>query len=413
MSRLFISSLVLLALFHLTTAQYSPLSHILRDKNSLEFYYDQANEDIGAANSQGKLSAKEEVWSSQLSSTIAKIQLDLAKKYEDLYLMQQDMAAVQQHIKAIRNVQRERNQVLAEMENQRVQLERTELEEEKVKIANEDKIFASENLVRRLRERKTRIKGSIHRLTSLIQEANLELKGSHKSKENKKSSLSLIAERLMMEENKAGFYERQGELADSRRDDSMNAFGKALLLSNKASALRKEMERDYEGLQKERVNEDNVIDRLKLDKRNYQHKFEDLARVRQQISSVRSEGKKLEEERGQISKELETIKAVVTSDKTRINELSRRNLKQVMVQAMKQILSRSHRLGKEISGENNAMEDDARLRLQLNRAAAMHAASSQRLDQAAKDAVDSAARLLAATSTLRSIASQQGNTAHS
>ena len=392
----------------------------------LEFYYNQAKNDMNAAHLQEDFSQRDVELSSKLRKAKSNLQIDLAESEEQVYAMHQNLLALQKTIKSLKNEQLDEREDMEIADGRLARLKKWEKKAETAQISNAASIADLERMFRILRERKDRIKQSAESVASLIDKSNLQDEKVRKLETKKKSALQLIAGHLLLEENKAKNLERQGNsealesqvsrryLSDhgdvnEERDHSAYDFAKALILSNKASHLRDHLEKKYSHLQKLRVRQQRLMEQNIKQEQLLQHSLLNIDSIRQISSAMRTGEKTLEAQGSQISKRLKAIRRAFIQDQIHINRIStkeRQTSAESFIKDRSQVLKRLNQLENVISMENFEHHADKMLGKRLDQAAQTHALSSDRLYRAAADAVRSAVQLLHATSALGSVAAQ-------
>jgi hypothetical protein len=420
MSRLFTLILILACWLSCSSAiNDATRSEILVDESNLENFYTEAKDDFNAANVERRLSAKDRLLSNKLQSTIDRTELEKARNFEDAYSDQQRLVSLQLKIRQTEAKQKNLQRELVKLNQNQEGLQKLAAEEKQAYARSAGKVSLDESREHFVQDQKERIESSAKNLVSQIEVADRRIESLDNFGTELKSTIQGIAGKLITEERRSELFEREGILlrrksayaaantqARNERDASMYDFAKALLLSRKASAIRNDLEKLYSDLKISKNREGKSIEILLADRKSLSQKMNEVDGIRQDINALDSDQIAAQTQRQHISEVLDNLNGAFVESNFEIRKVSaqeKRDQVQLSQRNYRNLLKQLDRIKAEETKQAKAMGNDLVLNRRLRRAARLHALSEKRLNQAARDAANSAAKLLEATSILTTV----------
>ena len=420
------SLLILACLLLLTNAEIKDTSaqrNLDIDLSHLESDYAEAKRDFDAANVEKKQAAADRVLSTKLQARIDRIELNEVKIREDAHSIQLRLASLQMKIKLAKAKQAQMAQAKAEMVDKEADLQKFKQKESQTHARfNKEASWIKSREIFEQNE-KIRIEASANMLMSKLGEANLRVREFDRSRKELSSYLDRAAYRLKAQEARAVGFEKRGvelrkasQLASVNprarmiRDDSMYDFAKALLLTNKASRTRKQLEKLSSDLQKSKRNENDSLAELAAQRNLLKHEFIDLDEIRRDSNVLDSDYPAVEKQGEHVSQLLNAVNAAIVHSHNNIQRISKQEQDTTLPSSFgfyERLMNRYGSLKQEGKLERESLVNDFILNRRLHRAAAMHVRSEKRLDRAANDAANSAVKLLDSASILTSIESKR------
>lgn len=406
----------------------NPLSlEISSSERDAKFFYVQAKDDEAADALQRKAAMRDRKLSSQLRTMIELADVNLADKKEDYNYVRNAMFLLQEKIAKAKLIRSKHADDLRNLDIDDQHLQDVENSAQETLLENKEKLSALRNRAKIVRERQEEIKKSIGAILSRAKIARMEEIENGKSIKKQKVALNLVAEKLVHEDRKADILAREGILAKRKatylfkhgydkarqlEDLSLFDIGKGLILSDKTSSARREFTKEYRQLQK--LESKQVISARKIEDLSLQMRPEitSMTALKQYLFSLKSAEHGLQGSERVISHQFGIMNKLLRRNNRRAKTLSKENEQaalKYLVLEKHQLLTQLGDLYSDEGMERVAASQDQVLQQDLDRAARLHLLSMDRLGDAAEDAADSAAKLLAASSLLNSAAVKKTN----
>lgn len=386
-----------------------------------QFFYVQAKDDEAADALQRNSALRDSKLSSRLRKMIERADINLADKQEDFKYVRNMLVSLQHKIKMAKLIQQEHANELRVIDVDHDHLKAIEVSAQEAFVANKERMVALRKQAKRLFNRRKQLKESISAILSGATEANLEENMYGKSIVKQKNVLNLLAEKLELEDRKVDLVDKDGVRARKRainqlqsgdgnarqlEDLSMFDIGKGLILSDKASLTRKEFTKEFRKLQKMEFNRDFYANKIKDVRRQLRPDIIGINSIKHSMLYLKSAENGLQGKQRLISQQLKVLDKLLSRNKMQAKILSEDNEEGVLksiASEKQQLLTQLGDLYSDEAREREAARQDLRVQQELDHAASLHLLSVHKMGNAAADAADSAAELLAASSLLHSV----------